>query len=412
MENIFSAFTVLIVLCAAFAFINERYIKLPGTIGVAIVALITSVIILIVGKSFNDLTETISLLVNSIDFSDILLDVMLAFLLFASALHFDYKDLKEQRLTILAFATIGVLLSTFIFGTLLFYIAQLMSFDLPYIYCLIFGALISPTDPIAVGAILKNTPIPKRLNIIISGESLFNDAVGLILFVTLLGVASHPEDALNFTNIGLLFAQEVGGGIIVGLIVGYVGVKLIQKITDLQTILLISIAAVLMLSVIAKSIHASVPIAAVIAGLLIGNENLVKNNDAHDFLGRIWKLNDEVLNTILFVLIGLQLVAMEYLTDYWLMGVICIPILLLARYLSVSLPAIGIFRRMNFGGWFILTWAGLRGGISVAMALTLPASAYREPIIAMCYVVVVFSIIGQGLTLGKAVNYSMKYIKE
>jgi monovalent cation:H+ antiporter, CPA1 family len=395
--------TILIIISATFSYFNERFIKLPGTIGVITISVVVSIIILVAGKTNNTIAKTIVTLANSINFSKVLLDVMLGLLLFASALHFDYKKLKAQRLPVLLLSTLGVLVSAGVFGGLLFGVTLLLKINLPLVYCFIFGALISPTDPIAVGAILKNSKISPKLNTIISGESMFNDAIGLVLFVTLLSVANQSAASMTVGSVAQLFAREVLGGIGIGLVAGFLGYRMIRSIKDFQTILLISIALVLGISVIAHDLEVSIPLAAVTAGLIIGNESLDKRHIADQFLSKIWQLLDEVLNTILFVMIGLQLVIMPFLNHYWQIGFFSIIVILIARLVSVSMPAIFLLRKVSFNNLFILTWAGLRGGISVAMALSLPDSPYREIILSSCYFIVIFSIIVQGLTLNKVV---------
>ena len=402
--DLLNIITILIIVSAAFSYLNVRFIKLPGTIGVVTISVVVSVIILIAGKTSNDITKSISLLAHSIDFSKVLLDIMLGLLLFASALHFDYRKLKEQRLPVFILSTIGVLASAAIFGVLLYLAMQMIGINIPLVYCFLFGALISPTDPIAVAAILKKSKVPPSLLTIISGESLFNDGVGLVLFVILSNFANPFTTNLSATEIIQLFVQEVLGGIIIGLIIGYIGFWLMRTIKDFQTILLISIAIVLGISVVAHNFHASIPLAAVSAGLIIGNKNLDSKQNTDHFLGRIWQLIDEVLNTILFVMIGLQLVTMPFLNDYWLAGILSIVCILIARLVSVSLPVIFFLHKVNFSNLFILTWAGLRGGISIAMALSLPSSPYQEFILSGCYFIVIFSIVIQGLTLNKVVE--------
>ncbi|MEO6330195.1 MAG: sodium:proton antiporter [Ginsengibacter sp.] len=397
--------TLLIIISAAFSYLNQRVIKLPGTIGVMTISVVVSVIILIIGKVSDKKTGFITALANNIDFSKLLLDVMLGFLLFATALHFDYRKLKELRLPVMVLSTFGVLLSSIIFSGLFYLASQVLSIDIPFIYCLLFGAIISPTDPIAVAAIMKKSKIPPRLETIISGESMFNDAVGLILFVTILGVATQAQTDLSAKAILILFTHEVIGGVVVGLIAGYVGYRLIRSINDFQTIFLISISIVLGISLLADEVHASVPLAAITAGLVIGNKSFGTNNDSQKFLHQIWQLMDEVLNTILFVMIGLQLILLPFLNNFWLIGLISIVIILLARFVSVSIPAFFLLgKKTNIYNLFIITWAGLRGGISVAMALSLPASPYKEVILSVCYLIVIFSIIVQGLSLNKLVE--------
>jgi len=404
--DLLTVITVLIFISAAFSYLNQRFIKLPGTIGVMTIAIVVSLIVLLLGKTGDEKSGLITNLAHNIDFSSVLLNVMLGFLLFATALHFDYNKLKALRLPIIVLSTIGVLVSAGVFGFLLYSVTLLLHISVPLIYCFVFGALISPTDPIAVAAILKKSKIPPRLETIISGESMFNDAVGLILFVTLLNVADQSTAGFSLAHTAQMFAQEVLGGIAVGLIIGYVGYRLIKSISDFQTIFLISVAVVLAISVIATKIHASVPLSAVTAGLVIGNLNFGKDHPAQKYLSQIWQLVDEVLNTILFVMIGLQLVLLPFLNNYWEIGLLSILIILISRLISVSIPAFFRLRKLNFGNLFILTWAGLRGGISVAMALSLPPSQYREVILSCCYFIVLFSVIGQGLTLTKVVDWA------
>lgn len=400
--DVLTIITILVFISAAFSYLNERFTKLPGTIGVVTISVIVSLILLIIGRTTGVVTNTIHTLADNIDFSKVLLDVMLGFLMFANALHFDYAKLKEQRTPVFILSTIGVLLSTFIFGSLLYYTAALLSIELPFIYCLLFGTLISPTDPIAVASILKTSNIPPRLNTIISGESLFNDGIGLVLFVVVLDIASQVT-SISFLEVLKVLGLEVIGGIVIGAIVGILGYRLIKSLKEFQSIFLISISIVLLISVLANKFHASIPLAAVTAGLIIGNKSLGLKKESYDFLRRIWQLVDEVLNTILFVMIGLQLVVMPFLGNYWLIGMLGIVIILIARFISVSLPAIVVLRKYNIRNISIITWAGLRGGISIAMALRLPASPYREVILASCYFIVIFSIIVQGLTLNKVV---------
>ena len=406
--DLLTIITVLIIISAVFSYLNERIIKLPGAIGLVTISIVVSILILIIGKTNNEFRNSVETFAQSIDFSKVLLNIMLGFLLFAGAFHLDYQKLKEQRLPVFLLSTLGVIISTGVFGGLLYLATLVLNIHLPLIYCFLFGAIISPTDPIAVAAILKNSKIPPRLNTIISGESLFNDGVGLILFVIILGITNKPGST-SFVEILHLFAQEVLGGIIIGLIMGFLGYRLIRSIKDFQTIFLISIALVLGISVIAGKFHASIPLAAVTAGLIVGNKSMNKTNIADQFLGKVWQLVNDLLNTILFVMIGLQLVTMPFLREHWVTGLISILILLIARIASITLPAVVLLRRLNLSNLSILTWAGLRGGISVAMALMLPESPYKEIILSSCYFVVIFSIIFQGLTLKKVVEIAGRY---
>jgi monovalent cation:H+ antiporter, CPA1 family len=402
--DLLTIITILLCISAIFSYLNERFIKLPETIGLVTISVVVSVLILIAGKTGNGLSKTIVTFASGINFSKVLLDVMLGLLLFASALHLDYQKLKEQRWPVILLSTLGVVMSTFVFGGLIYLTLMLLPFNIPFIYCLVFGALISPTDPIAVAAILKKSKISPRLNTIILGESLFNDAVSLVLFVTLLGIAERSGAALTIGGIERLFAQQVLGGIGIGLIAGFLGYRMIRSVKNFQTILLISVALVMAISFIAHQLQASIPLSAVTAGLIIGNKSLDKKHIVNKFLSRIWQLLDDVLNTILFVMIGLQLVLMPFVDNYWLVGLLSIIVILIARLVSVSLPAVFLLHQVNFRNLSVLTWAGVRGGISVAMALSLPDSPYREIILSSCYFIVIFSIIIQGLTLNRLVT--------
>ncbi|MFP5438942.1 MAG: cation:proton antiporter [Bacteroidia bacterium] len=391
--------TLLLVTSAGVSYLNQRFVKLPGTIGVVAISVVVSIVIVVIGKTNNELSDKIREVSASMDFSRILLDVMLGFLLFASALHFDYQKLRKQQWPVFVLSTLGVFMSTIIFGLLLYYLCSLSGIALSLVYCFIFGALISPTDPIAVGAILKHSKISEKLSTVIAGESLFNDAVGLLLFVLLLEFVQQPEAMISVGTVGSLLLHEILGGVAIGLLAGYSGYKLIKSIKDFQTILLLSVALVLGISFLANYFHASIPLAAVSAGLIIGNNSFHTDKVSDDFLLKMWKMIDEVLNTILFVMIGLQLVAMPFLEEYWLLGLFSIVIILIARTVSVSLPALFLLGKLNVNNVLILAWAGLRGGISIAMALSLPDSQYKEGILSGCYFIVLFSTIGQGLSI-------------
>ena len=402
--DLLTIITILIIISAAFSYLNVRIVRLPGTIGVVTVSIAVSVLILTAGKADSALAITFTDLAKNINFSKVLLDVMLGFLLFASALHFDYRKLREARAAVLILSTLGVIVSTGLFAIVFYGAAHLLHIRIPLSYCLVFGALISPTDPIAVGAVLKNSRIPPKLHTIISGESLFNDAVGLILFVIFLQIAGDPDAEVSFKAVLKLFELEVLGGVAIGLVAGYFGYRLIRSIQDFQSIFLISIALVLGISAAAHQVHASIPLAVVTAGLIIGNQTRDKRKLTNQFLNQVWHLIDEVLNTILFVLIGLQLIVIPFVSLYWHIGLISIFIALAARMASLVLPVAPVLRRVSFGNLYILTWAGLRGGISIAMALTLPPSRYKDLILSSCYMIVIFSVVIQGLTLNKVID--------
>jgi len=406
--DILSIITILIIISAGFSYLNERFVKLPGAIGVMTMSVLASIVVLIIGRIGDEKSNLLTTLAHNINFSEVLLNVMLGFLLFASALHFDYQKLKVLRRQVLILSTLGVVVSTGIFGGLLFGVAYLLHIDIPLIYCFVFGALISPTDPIAVSAIITKSKIPPKLATIISGESMFNDAVGLILFVTFLGITKQSTNSISVIETLRSFGTQVIGGVLIGLVMGFIAYRLIKSIKDFQSIFLISIAVVLGISVVANKFDASIPLSAVVAGLVVGNNSFGKDHPATQFLNRVWQLLDGILNTILFVMIGLQLLILPFLRHFWLIGLISIVIILIARMISVSLIAFFELRKVNLVNLSILTWAGLRGAISIAMALSLPFSRYREVILSCCYFIVIFSVIVQGLTLNKLVDKAVR----
>lgn len=407
----FTLLTALISISALISYLNTRYIKLPGAIGVMVVSILLSVSILVFGKAMAGFGVFVKDVTRNIDFSKTLLDIMLGFLLFASAFHFDYRKLREQRKPVLILSTIGVVGSTLIFGLLLDLITTWLGIDLPLIYCFLFGALISPTDPVAVLSVLKKSRIPSSLETIIAGESLLNDGVGLILFITI-GEVAQQEQIFSIGHALELFAVEVFGGIALGAAVALITHLLTRKIQDFQTIILISISMVMSISVIGGLLHVSIPLAAVAAGLILGNTSLgAKTAEGlQNYLHQFWELIDEILNTILFVMIGLQIVVLPFIKNYWFIGTVSIIFVLIARGVSIAVPAVLLKRSLktSLNSVTILVWAGLRGGISVALALSLPPSEYKELILSASYIIVIFSIVVQGLTLNKVVDKLVK----
>ncbi len=343
------------------------------------------------------------------DFKSLLLDGILSFMLFAGALHVNLEALAEQKKSILLFATIGVLISTFIVGGLVFGAAMLIGVELPLIHALLFGALISPTDPIAVMAILKKANIAESLGIKIEGESLFNDGIGVVVFSGVLLVATatgaHSQSEIG-AEIGTLFLEEAVGGLIFGLVIGFLGLKLIKSLKDNSNLaVMISLAVVMGGYTIASMIHVSGPLAMVVAGLLIGNKVHINDNKSklQMSLNEFWEILDDVFNGILFVLIGLAIHLLAFNIDYLILGIITIIIVLLSRFISVFVPYSLLKheeKEKPIKTIAILTWGGLRGGISIALALSLNESLSSELIVYITYVVVLFSIIGQGLSIG------------
>lgn len=405
----FTTITVLVTISALFSYLNIRYIKLPGTIGIMVIAICLSVLIMITGKALPTAHRFIEELSLNIDFTKTLLDVMLAFLLFASALHFDFEKLKEQKQPVLVSATVGVIGSTVIFGFLFDWATTWLGIDVPLLYCFLFGALISPTDPVAVLSILKKSKIQASLETIIGGESLFNDGVGILLFVTLRELTEDTGTAFSWMHSAQLFMQEVFGGILFGMASGYFCIRMIKKLDELQTILMITLAMVMGISVMGGLLHISIPLAAVSAGLMLSNVRLGTDENAvqlKEMLDKIWGLIDDLLNTILFVMIGLEIVIIPFFSFYWFISLLAIVFVLLARAISIVLPSILLKGsvKLPYNKLGIVIWAGLRGGISVALALSLPESKYKPLIVSISYIIVIFSIVVQGLTLNKVVN--------
>lgn len=405
----FTTIAILFTLSSLISYINHRYVKLPGTIGIMVISIVLSIGILIAGKSFPEVYSFIQELTSNIDFTKTLLDIMLAFLLFASALHFDFEKLKAQKRPVLILSTVGVIGSTTIFGFLFFLALPFFGIDVPLLYCLLFGALISPTDPVAVLSILKKSKIPNSLETIIGGESLFNDGVGILLFVTLRELTETKDAVFSWSHAAQLFGLEVFGGIALGLISGFICIQLIKKSTELQIILMITISMVMGISVLGGLFHVSIPLAAVTAGLMLSNLKFIESDspvNLKEIVDKIWGLIDDLLNTILFVMIGLQIVIIHFYSAYWLISLLAILFVLIARAVSITIPSILMGRTLDlpYKRIAIVIWAGLRGGISVALALSLSYSEFKPMIVSISYVIVIFSIVVQGLTLNRVVN--------
>lgn len=399
----------LIFLAAIFGFINARFLKLPTTIGLMLITIVYTLAVFALSYFDDTLLKAEIQLIKEIDFEKVLMDYMLSFLLFAGALHTNFEQLKVQRWPILAFATLGVLVSTFLVGTFVFYVLQLLGMEVDFIYCLLFGSLISPTDPIAVLGILKKAKVPKKLETKIVGESLFNDGVGVVVFLTIFGIASAKDSPVTPVDILTLFGQEVLGGILLGMIIGWITYKMMKSIDDFSTEVIITLAAVMVGTVLATQLHLSAPLAMVVAGLLIGNDRVrtaAMSETTEHYVDKFWELIDILLNAILFVLIGMEMLILTYQNSYLLAGVIAIPLVLISRYISLWLP-IRVFKdKLDFVPKtnLIMTWGGLRGGISIALALSLSEDMYRDMFLVMTYIVVVFSILVQGLTVEKLVK--------
>ncbi len=407
--DLFTIITLLVVVSAIFGYINVRFLKLPTTIGLMIMAIGLTVLLLLVGSVNQAVLQYTQTLVNNIDFSDLILDVLLSFLLFAGALHTDWDRLKSQGGPILVLATVGVVASTFVVATL-FYGAlhYVLGYEVAYIHCLLFGALISPTDPIAVLGILKQVGVPKNLEIKFVGESLFNDGVGVVVFLTIYNIAQKGLGNVTGSEVLLLFAEEVGGGIALGFALGYLTYWLTRTIDHYETEVMITLAVVMGGYLLANQLHFSGPLAMVVAGLFIGNSarRTAFSQLTQSYLDRFWELIDVLLNAVLFVLIGLELLVINLDKVFILGGLLAIVIVNVSRYLVLKAPIYFYNKRLEFVPHtsLIMTWGGLRGGISIALALSLAGDMERDFFLTVTYIVVVFSIIVQGLTVGRLIK--------
>ncbi len=401
--SLYSLVAVLLTLTALFSLLNERFLRLPTAIGVMLSALVLSLVLLLLGKLGLDWAAPVAAAVRGIDFSETLMHGILCYLLFAGALFIDLGSLLRQKWAVGVLATVGVALSTLIVGALSYWLLPLFGLSLSFGYCLLFGALISPTDPIAVIAILRKAGVRESIETKITGESLFNDGLAVVLFTVLLSLATGTE--FSGSSAGLLLAQEALGGILLGLILGGLGYWLLRQSNEHAIEILITLALVSGGYALALQVHVSGPLAMVTAGLMIGNHGsllgMSRRNREH--LHHFWELLDEILNAMLFLLLGLELLLIHLPVPYLLAGIVSIAVVLLARLSSVSF-AVMLLQRLqplSPGIIRILTWGGLRGGISIALALALPPGAEREAILSITYCVVLWSLLVQGLSIGR-----------
>ena len=407
--SFFALISIVVVLSAIFGYLNVRFLRLPLTIGLMIVAILFSLLSLAIAQVYPELLKLEQEMVRSIDFQHVLMDGMLSFLLFAGALHTDFSRLRKFVWPILSFATIGILATTFLVGGLTYGLLQVLDIPVALLPCLLFGALISPTDPIAVLGILKKANAPKQLEIKIVGESLFNDGIGVVIFLTLLQIARAGTGEIHASEIGILFLEEVGGGIALGLGLGYLAYQMMKHIDHYEVEVMITLAIVMGGYSLASYLHFSGPLAMVAAGLFLSNDlrrqsSMSEKTEA--YVDQFWELIDVLANAVLFVLIGLVIITLSADSQYWLAGILAIPLVLLARAAALT-PLVGLFRRrLDFvpRTSLLMTWGGLRGGISIALALSLPPELSRDLFLTMTYVIVVFSIVVQGLTVGKLVE--------
>ena len=409
--SIITITSILVTCCAIFSYVNYRYIKLPTTIGIMVMALLSSAIIIMLPSMGVDILPVARDLMKNINFSETLLHGMLSFLLFAGALHVKWDTLKKQKYIVGFMALCGTVFSTFLVGLLVYHAFPLFGLEIEFIHALLFGALISPTDPIAVMAILRKAGVGESLETKVVGESLLNDGVAVVVFLTVLSVANtgHAE----FSHIALLFAEEAIGGVVLGGVLGYIAFLMLRSVDNYQVEIFLTLALVMGGYELAHYLHTSGPIAMVVAGLIVGNVGraLAMSDHTKENLDNFWELVDEFLNAVLFMLIGLELLILPFDQNAFHAGLFMIPALLAIRYISVALPvSVGKkFRSFSPGAINILTWGGLRGGISVALVLSLPSSETRDILLLVTYCIVMFSIIVQGLTINKV---AQRYNKE
>ena len=400
----FDVAAVLMVLAAAFGYVNHRFFRLPASVGLTLMGAMASLIILGLDRLFpaSQTTDSLVALITSIDFHQALMNGMLSFLLFAGALHVDWSEMRRGRWPILVLSTIGVLISTALVGGGFLLLSDWLGHPVSLIWCLVFGALISPTDPVAVMGVLKRTSVSPTLQATVAGESLFNDGVGVVVFSILLAAATG-SDAFSVPHALELFAVEAGGGVVLGLAIGWVAFRAMRSIDDYNVEVMLSLAVVMGGYALANQIGISGPVAMAVAGILIGNHGVAQamSDTTRDYLLKFWTLIDEILNTVLFLLIGLEVITVSHDPRVLLLGALAIPLALAARTISVLLPLAALRPVLRLGRQAptTLIWGGLRGGISVALALSLPDTPSRSVALAATYMVVLFAVIVQGATI-------------
>ncbi|CCH55952.1 sodium/hydrogen exchanger [Fibrisoma limi BUZ 3] len=407
--DLFDLFTLLIVATALFSYLNTRLLKLPGAIGVMVLSLGVSLLLNSLNSIRPEWLQIVRETVAQIDFDRVVFDIMLSFLLFAGAFHTDVAQLRVERRSVILFAFVGVMLSTFLIGSGLYLLADWLALNLSYPICLLFGALISPTDPIAVLGILTKFKLPESVKINIVGESLFNDGVGVVVFATIYQVVLNGADSISGGEIAWLFIKEAGGGVVLGLAIGYGLFFALRSIDHYQTEVIITVAAVMGGYLLARYLHVSGPLAMVVAGLLMGHnaQPNVMSELTEEYVDRFWETIDVILNALLFVLIGFELLLIDFEITQWTIYVLVVLLVLISRYIAILLP-FSLARRwldLDDKAPLMLTWGGLRGGLSVALALSIdPSVPEKDFIVTITYAVVLFSVIGQGLTMERLIR--------
>lgn len=404
----FDAAAILIVLSALLGWINHRFLKLPSTVALTMMGALASVVVIGIDAVLpeSDLAGLVGGFLNGIDFHETLMDGMLSFLLFAGALHVDIDQLRRGRWQIAILSTIGVIASTVMIAGGFWLLTSVMGLSVPFIWCLVFGSLISPTDPVAVMGVLKTARVPPTLQATIAGESLFNDGVGVVIFSILLATAVSGAD-FSLIHAGEMFAVEALGGAALGLVFGWIGYRAMKAIDDYAVEVLVTLAVVMGGYSLASGLHISGPVAMAVAGLLIGNHGVAyaMSDTTRDYVHKFWALIDEVLNAVLFLLIGLEAVVLAERLGLLGLGLLTIPLVLVARAISVGVPLTAWRGLLPFRLAFpVMVWGGLRGGISIALALSLPGGPMKDILVAATYVVVLFSVLAQGGTIGGVVR--------
>ncbi len=407
--SIYIILTILIGISAAFAYINYKYLKMPFVIGLFFLSTIVSLLVFISKFWFAQPYTDLKAIVQQTDISKFILEIMLGFLLFAGSLHTDWSNVKKHLKQIALFAIGGVILSTIIIAVLIYGVCNLVDIEIGFIYCLLFGALISPTDPIAVLGILTKANVPKKIESIIVGESLFNDGIGVVIFIALLETLNSGSSAINYSHFGLLFLQEAVGGIIFGLVFGFALHKLLKSIDHYETEVLLTIAFVMVGYSLCLFLHLSGALAMVVMGLLVGNykQDRAMSDQTQEYVHKFWELIDVVLNAVLFIIIALVLIVIDFKVNYFILGLASIFVVLLSRIIVVYLPKLLLPKTidLNKKESKIIVWGGLRGGLSIALVLSLPDSEAKNILLVATYICVLFSILVQGLTIGKLAKH-------